>query len=256
MKKIALITGAARGIGFGIASTLASEGYDVAIFDVLEEKTVTENIASLRNNGVRVLYCQGNITSASDRVEAIKLIKDTFGGLNVLVNNAGVAPNVRADILDVGEESYERVMKINLQGPFFLTQAVANWLIDQKKSDNAWTGCIINISSISSETASPNRGEYCISKSGLSMTTKLWAVRLSEFGIPVYEIRPGIIMTDMTSGVKEKYDRLIADGLLLQPRWGVPDDIAKTAAMMARGDIGYSTGQVVAVDGGFGVSRL
>lgn len=256
MKKTALITGAARGIGHGIALKLASEGYDIAVCDVLEEKTVTENIDRLRDKGVRVLYCQGDIARVSDRVGAIEKIKESFGGLNVLVNNAGVAPKVRADILDLGEENYERVMKINLQGPFFLTQAVANWMIDQKKSDSAWTGCIINISSISSETASPNRGEYCISKAGVSMATKLWAVRLSEFGIPVYEIRPGIIMTDMTSGVKQKYDKLIAEGLLLQPRWGVPEDVAKTAAMMARGDIGYSTGQVVSVDGGFGISRL
>lgn len=256
MTKAALITGAAKGIGHGIAVKFASEGYDIAVFDVLEEKTVTGNIDTLRDRGVSVLYCQGDITSVSDRVEAIETIKESFGGLNVLVNNAGVAPKKRADILDAGEESYERVMKINLQGPFFLTQAVANWMIGQKKSDSAWTGCIINISSVSSETASPNRGEYCISKAGLSMATKLWAVRLSEFGIPVYEIRPGIIMTDMTSGVKEKYDKLIAEGLLLQPRWGVPEDVAKTAAMMARGDIGYSTGQVVTVDGGLGISRL
>ncbi len=256
MKKVALITGAARGIGHGIAEKLATENYDIAVFDILEEKTITENMDLLREKGAKVLYCQGNIAEAADRGSAIDKIKKTFGRLDILVNNAGVAPKVRADILDATEESYERVMKINLQGPYFLTQGVAKWMIEQKKSDENWNGCIINISSISSVTASPSRGEYCISKAGVSMATKLWAVCLGDYNIPVYEIQPGIIQTDMTAGVKEKYDKLIAEGILVQKRWGLPQDIAKTAAMMARGDIGYSTGQVVLVDGGFSVSRL
>ncbi len=255
-KKVALVTGGARGIGLGIALELAEESFDIAIADVQDEAAVSENISKLRGGGAKVLYCRCDISSATDRKAALVKIKGELGRLNVLVNNAGVAPSVRADILDAGEESYERVMKINLQGPYFLTQAAAKMMIEEKKADPSFQGAIINISSISAETASVSRGEYCISKAGVSMATKLWAVRLSEYGIPVYEVRPGIIMTDMTSAVKEKYDKLIAEGLLLQKRWGLPDDIARCVAMMARGDIAYSTGQVVNVDGGFSISRL
>jgi NAD(P)-dependent dehydrogenase (short-subunit alcohol dehydrogenase family) len=186
----------------------------------------------------------------------LSTIEDRFGRLHLLVNNAGVAPRVRADILDATEESYDRVMDINLKGPYFLTQAVANWMIEQRKRNPAYKGCIINISSISATTASPSRGEYCISKAGISMATKLWAVRLGEFDIPVYEVRPGIILTDMTEPVKVKYDRLIADGLLVQSRWGLPSDVGKAAAMLACGDLPYSTGQVIVVDGGFSLARL
>jgi NAD(P)-dependent dehydrogenase (short-subunit alcohol dehydrogenase family) len=174
----------------------------------------------------------------------------------VLVNNAGVAPKVRADILEATEESYEWVMKINLQGPYFLTQAAANWMVEQKKQDASFSGCIVNISSVSSTVASPSRGEYCLSKAGVSMATKLWAARLGEFNIPVYEIRPGIIQTDMTATVKEKYDKLIGQGLLVQSRWGQPGDIGKAVAMLVRGDLAYSTGQVIMVDGGQTVQRL
>ena len=256
MKKIALVTGAARGIGFEIAAILARENFDLVIADIQDEQKVSENMALLRKSGADVLYCRCDISNPSDRTKMIDEIKNKFGKLNVLVNNAGVAPSVRADILEAGEESYERVMKINLQGPYFLTQAVASWMVEQRKADEHYSGCIINISSISSTVASVGRGEYCISKAGISMMTKLWAVRMAEFNIPVYEIRPGIIMTDMTVTVKDKYDKLIAEGILLQKRWGLPEDIAKVAAMMARGDIAYSTGQVVMVDGGFSVERL
>ena len=183
-------------------------------------------------------------------------IRERFGRLNVLVNNAGVAPRVRADILEATEESYERVMRINLQGPYFLTQAVANWMVEQRRQDVGFEGCIVNIASVSSTVASPSRGEYCVSKAGVSMATKLWAVRLGEFNIPVYEIRPGIIKTDMTKPVTEKYDKLIGEGLLVQARWGLPEDIGKAVAMMVRGDIAYSTGQVVMVDGGQTLQRL
>jgi NAD(P)-dependent dehydrogenase (short-subunit alcohol dehydrogenase family) len=256
MKKTAMVTGAGRGIGYAIAQQFAKEGYDVAVFDVLLQDDVAKNIDALKELGAKVLYCKGDVSNPADRQAVLDAVKKTLGGLNVLVNNAGVAPKVRADILDASEESYERVMKINLQGPYFLTQLVARYLIEQKNRNLSWSGCIINISSTSAETASISRGEYCISKAGVSMATKLWAVRLAQEEIPVYEIRPGIIMTDMTSVVKERYDKLIAEGILLQKRWGLPEDIAKTAAMMARGDIGYSTGQVVNVDGGFTISRL
>jgi NAD(P)-dependent dehydrogenase (short-subunit alcohol dehydrogenase family) len=160
------------------------------------------------------------------------------------------------DILEATEESYERVMRINLQGPYFLTQAAANWMVSQRKADATFRGSVVNISSISATVASPSRGEYCVSKAGVSMATRLWAARLAEFGITVYEIRPGVVMTDMTAVVKEKYDKLIAEGLLLQPRWGQPEDIGRAVAMVARGDLAYSTGQVIMVDGGLTLPRL
>ena len=256
MKKVALITGGARGIGYGIALGLTRENFNIAIADIQDEQKVAENIESLRKTGAKVLYCKCDISKADERRKMMDEIKSTFGQLNVLVNNAGVAPAVRADILEASEESYERVMKINLQGPYFLTQLAANWMVEQQKTDSDFQGCIINISSMSSTVASVSRGEYCISKAGISMATKLFAVRLAEFNIPVYEIRPGIIMTDMTSAVKEKYDKLIAEGILLQKRWGLPEDISKAVSMMARGDIAYSTGQVITIDGGFTVERL
>lgn len=256
-KKTALITGAGRGIGLGIAQKLAEEGMNIVVMDIHDEAAVADAIRSLEAAGAEVLYCRADVASADSRAAMLEKIRETFGRLDVLVNNAGVAPSVRADLLDASEESYERVMKINLQGPYFLTQAVANWMVEQKKADETFSGCIINISSMSAVVASPSRGEYCVSKAGMSMMTQLFAVRLGEVNIPVYEIRPGIIKTDMTAVVTEKYDRLIFDeGILLQSRWGLPADIANAAAMMARGDIAYSTGQVINVDGGFTVQRL
>lgn len=255
-KKTALITGGGRGIGCGIALALAKENCNLAIIDLLAEADVAENMGCLRATGAEVLYCRGDVTNASDRRQALDAIRSRFGGLHVLVNNAGVAPKVRMDILEATEESYERVMRINLQGPYFLTQAVANWMVEQMKTTAGYEGCIVNISSVSADVASPSRGEYCLSKAGISMATKLFAARLGEFNIPVYEIRPGIIQTDMTAVVKEKYDKLIGDGLCLQKRWGFPEDIGKAVAMLARGDLPYSTGQVIYIDGGMSVQRL
>jgi NAD(P)-dependent dehydrogenase (short-subunit alcohol dehydrogenase family) len=184
-------------------------------------------------------------------------IKERFGRLDVLVNNAGVAPRIRADILEADEESFEWIMKINLQGPYFLTQAVANWMIQQKKADDSFAGCIINVGSISATVVSPNRGDYCVSKAGFGIMSSLFAARLGEFAISVYEIRPGIIKTDMTNGVTEKYDDLINNTeLLVEKRWGLPEDIGKLAAAMARGDVPYATGQAVYVDGGLTLNRL
>ncbi len=254
-RKVALVTGAGRGIGLGIAAALAPD-CDIAICDIHEDSVVADALTGLEKLGAQVLYCRADVTDADARAKMISDIKGKFGRLDVLVNNAGVAPKVRADILEAGEESYDWVMNINLKGPYFLTQAAANWMIEQKKADAERRPCIINISSISATTASPARGEYCISKAGVSMATKLYAARLGEFDIPVYEIRPGIIMTDMTAVVKDKYDKLISEGLLVQKRWGVPEDIGKAAASLARGDMAYSTGQVIMVDGGFSVERL
>lgn len=255
-KKVALITGAGRGIGLGIAKVLAQDGCDIAVCDIHEPAVVEDAIQELKALGADTLYCRCDVTDAAGRTDMLESIKDNFGELNVLVNNAGVAPKVRADLLEATEESYEWVMRINLQGPYFLTQAVANMMIEQGRKGGGTEACIVNVSSISSTVASPGRGEYCISKAGVSMATKLWAARLGEFGIPVYEIRPGIIATDMTKGVKEKYDKLIDEGLLVQQRWGSPEDIGKAVAMLVRGDIAYSTGQVIMVDGGFSVPRL
>jgi 3-oxoacyl-[acyl-carrier protein] reductase len=255
-KKVACVTGGARGIGFAIAQALAREGFDIVIADVREESAAAEPIRALSDLGAKVLYCACDVSSAPARAAMIERIRAVFGRLNVLVNNAGVAPAVRADILEATEESFERLMRINLQGPYFLTQAAARWLIEQKKADPAFQACIVNISSISATVASTGRGEYCISKAGVSMATQLWAARLGEFDIPVYEIRPGIIKTDMTATVTAKYDKLIAEGLLVQSRWGLPEDVGRAAAMLARGDLAYSTGQVVFVDGGSNVHRL
>jgi 3-oxoacyl-[acyl-carrier protein] reductase len=256
MNRVALVTGAARGIGLGIAKCLACEGYDLAIGDIQEEAAVAETLDKLRSYGIEVYYCQADISMAEARKRLIQEIRGRFGQLHMLVNNAGVAPKERKDLLEATEESFEWVLRINLQGPYFLTQAVANWMIEQKRAGVDYSGCIVNICSISASVASTNRGEYCISKAGLAMATSLWAVRLAEFSIPVYEVRPGVIETDMTAGVRAKYDKMIADGAFLQPRWGTPEDVGKAVAMLARGDLPYSTGQVLVVDGGLTVQRL
>lgn len=256
MARVALVTGAARGIGYGIAAKLASEGWDLAICATRPESDCADALAGLRQHGGKVLYCQCDVSDVAARAEMLAAIKAEYGKLNVLVNNAGVAPAVRSDILEATEESFERLMRINLQGPYFLTQAAANWMIAQRREMPDDFFAIVNVSSISAAVASPSRGEYCISKAGVSMATQLWAVRLGEFGIPVYEVRPGVIKTDMTACVQGKYDKLIEDGLCLQARWGVPEDIGRAVAMLARGDLGYSTGQVINVDGGITVARL
>jgi len=206
--------------------------------------------------GAEVLYCRSDVADADARRLMLWQVRQHFGRLSVLVNNAGVAPKVRADLLKATEESFERVMRINLQGPYFLTQAAANWMIDQRNRDRRVRCCIVNISSISATVVSPARGEYCISKAGLSMATQLWAARLGEFGIPVYEIRPGLIKTDMTAVATEKYDKLIAEGLLVEPRWGMPEDVGRAVAMLVRGELAYATGQVLTVDGGLRLQRL
>ncbi len=257
MKKVALVTGGGRGIGFGICEKLAADGLNLVLSGRSDVSKVAGAVQALEKIGAEVLYCSGDVASAEDRAAMLGAIKDRFGRLDVLVNNAGVAPKVRADILEADEESFEWIMKINLQGPYFLTQAVANWMIEQKKSDDSFTGCIINVGSISATVVSPNRGDYCISKAGLGMMNSLFAARLGEFAIPVYEIRPGIIKTDMTSGVTGKYDNLINNTeLLVEKRWGVPEDIGKLAAAMARGDLPYATGQAIYVDGGLTMTRL
>jgi NAD(P)-dependent dehydrogenase (short-subunit alcohol dehydrogenase family) len=256
VKKVAFVTGGSRGIGYGIAEHLAKAGFDLAINGVRPETAVTEALDGLRALEADVLYCPGDIASREARIAMLDQIKAHFGRLNVLVNNAGVAPKERRDILEATEESFEYVLTTNLQGAYFLTQAAANWMIEQKSQQADFTGCIINVSSISASVASVNRGEYCIAKAGLSMATQLFATRLGEFNIPVYEVRPGIIQTDMTAGVTGKYDKLIEDGLCVQKRWGFPDDVGRAVSALAKGDFPYSTGQVIMVDGGLTIPRL
>jgi NAD(P)-dependent dehydrogenase (short-subunit alcohol dehydrogenase family) len=255
-RRVALITGGTRGIGLGIARCLTDEGYDLALSGLRDENEVSEVLDQLRAQGAEVLYCQADVGSPSARAAMLSTIRQRMGRLDLLVNNAGVAPQQRCDILQAGEDEFERVLRTNLQGPYFLTQQVANWMIDQRAADPAFCGCIINISSISATIASVSRGEYCISKAGVAMATQLWAVRLAAQGITVYEIRPGIIATDMTAAVKQEYDAKIKEGLIPQHRWGQPEDVGRAVAALARGDFNYSTGQVILVDGGLSLARL
>ena len=256
MKKVALITGGTRGIGLGIAQNLASKGYSLALNGVRDVNSIKPILDSFEKNGVEVIYCQGNIGKSEDREVIISSVKQRYGQLNVLVNNAGIAPRERNDILETSESSYDEVMGINLRGPYFLTQTVAKWLIEQKRNNQDFTSSIINVSSISATVASVNRGEYCISKAGISMMTQLFAVRLGEFNIPVFEVRPGLVETDMTTGVKKKYDDLLEKGLCVFSRWGTPNDVGKAVASLAEGDMPYSTGQVIMIDGGMTLQRL
>ncbi len=262
MNAVALITGASRGIGRGIALELAKVGYDLAINyasnSAAANETVANCIAVARAAGktIRAEACQADIGKSKDRWSLIDFCKSKFGRLDLLVNNAGVAPEVRADLLEAGEESFDRLININVKGPYFLTQLAAKWMIEQTKSADGSRPKIVTISSISAYTASVNRGDYCVSKAALSMLTPLFAARLAEHGINVYEIRPGIIATDMTGAVKENYDKLIGDGLTPIKRWGTPEDVGRVVAAIARDLLSFSTGEVINVDGGFHLRRL
>ncbi|NLF38733.1 3-ketoacyl-ACP reductase [bacterium] len=251
-----LITGGSRGIGLGIARALAAEGCGIAVCGMRPAAQVAPAIGFLREGGCDPLYIQADVSKQPDRERLLDAVRERFGALNVLVNNAGIAPRERKDMLHASEKSYDEVMGTNVKGPYFLTQLAARWMIAQRQKDPQFTACIITVTSISATVASTNRGEYCVSKAAASMATKLWAVRLAEFGIRVYEIQPGIIKTDMTAGVEEKYNKLIAEGLLLQPRWGLPQDVGRAAAMLVRGDLPYSTGQAITIDGGLTIARL
>ena len=258
MKRTALVTGGTRGIGFGIAEKLAAEGWDLVVNGVRPEGAVAEPLDRLRAHGVRVAYAPGDVGSSEGRAAIIETVERfTDGrGPNLLVNNAGVAPKVRLDLLDTTEESYDHVLGTNLRGVFFLTQACARRMVRTRRDDPGFSAALVTITSVSATVVSVNRGEYCIAKAGLSMVTQLFAARLGAEGIPVYEVRPGVIKTDMTAAVAEKYDRLIASGLCVQPRWGLPEDVGRAVAALARGDLPYSTGQVVLVDGGLTIPRL
>ena len=256
MNRVALITGGTRGIGFGIAKKLAKEGIDLALNGVRPESDVLEVLNELRKSGVRAEYFPGNIADKADRESIVSGVKEKFGTLNFLVNNAGVAPRVRVDVLELAEEDFDHLLDINLRGTFFLTQAIAIWMAEIRKSNAETTLSIVNITSVSAVLASTNRAAYCMAKAGLSMLSKVMAVRLAEFDIPVYEIQPGVIETDMTEKVKGIYQERIQSGLTLEPRMGKPEDIGKVVAALLRGDLPYATGQIITVDGGLTVGRL
>lgn len=258
---MALVTGASRGIGRAIAIELARVNYDVMINYAANSDAADEACAAVRaaaaNEDARVATCRANVAAASDRENLLKKTREQFGRLDFLVNNAGIAPEKRIDLLDATVESFDQVIGVNLKGPYFLTQAVARWMIEQQSSGiDDYRPAIVNITSISAYAASPERGDYCVSKAGLSMMTKLYAARLANEGVNVYEIRPGVISTDMTAGVKAKYDRLIDADLTPIKRWGTPEDVGRAVAAIATGMFSFSTGEVINVDGGFHLRRL
>ena len=256
MSPTALVTGSSRGIGRGIAHCLARAGYDIVINYARNRDAAETSAARVREHGRRAEICQADVALPDDGKRLVDFTVQAFGRLDLLVNNAGIAPRVRADILEAPQESYDEVMATNLKGPYFLTQCAANRMIALKADGVIETPRIVVISSISAYTSSPNRGEYCVSKAGLTMLTRLFAHRLAEYGIPVIEIQPGIIQTDMTGPVREKYDRLIADGLTPIRRWGQPEDVGKAVTAVALGYLDFSTGAAIPVDGGFHMHRL
>lgn len=258
MKKVAFVTGSTRGIGLGILRRFAENGYDVVMSGVSGEERAGKSLEAIRALGARALYVRCDIAKEDDRADALRAVTAEFGRLDVLVNNAGVAPLERKNILEVGVDAFSRVVDTNLKGTFFMCQLFAKQMIEwQKSCPSDYAPRIVNVSSISAYTSSVNRGEYCVSKAGIAMVTSLFADFLSGHGIPVFEVRPGIIATDMTSGVKEKYDAFILrDGGLPIPRWGTSDDVGKAVFALCSGAFDYSPGQVIDVDGGFHIRRL
>lgn len=261
-RPVALVTGASRGIGRAIAVELARVGFDLTVNFISQEAAAEETCANARLAGggreVRIEKCRADISRAADRARLLTTTRDQFGRLDLLVNNAGVAPEVRVDLLAASEESFDRLVGINLKGPYFLTQAAASWMIEQRAAGvvENYQPAIVNITSVSAYAASPERGDYCVAKAGLAMMTKLYAARLASEGINVYEIRPGIVATDMTASVKARYDKLIAEGLTPINRWGTPEDVGRAVAAIATGSFPYSTGEVINIDGGFHLQRL
>jgi len=260
-QRVALVTGAGRGIGRGIALRLAEDGFAVVVDDVVADPDDTQQgayevKATIEAAGGLARVFRADVADAADRRAMLDFVAEQFGRLDLLVNNAGVAPRERRDILEATEQSYDRVMAVNVKGPYFLTRDAARRMIEWHREGVVDVPRIVFITSVSAYASSPNRGEYCVSKAGLSMAAKLYADRLAEFGIPVFEVRPGIIETPMTAPVKEKYDRLIADGLLPMRRWGQPADVARVVSAIARGDLDYCTGETIEVGGGFGIRRL
>jgi 3-oxoacyl-[acyl-carrier protein] reductase len=256
-RPVAFITGGSRGIGRGIAIELAKVGYDVAgASRIVSEEGLFEVRRRVEECGGAFLPVQADVSMLEGHERIVKTVIDQFGCVDLLVNNAGVAPEQRLDVLETTPESFDRVMSINLRGGFFLTQRVARQMIDQVNAKAAARPKIVFITSVSAYMSSPSRAEYCISKSGLSMAAAIFADRLSEYGINVYEVQPGIIKTDMTAPVEDKYNRLIEEGLIPQRRWGFPEDVGKAVVALVSGGFEYSTGTVIEVSGGMNIRRL
>ncbi|HHU40123.1 MAG TPA: 3-ketoacyl-ACP reductase [Propionibacterium sp.] len=253
MTQVALVTGGNRGIGRGITQALLRNGWRVSI---MATRPAPEDVLAELGELGEVRYTQGSVADLDDHARYVDETLAEWGRIDALVNNAGVAPSERADILQATPESYDRVMDINLRGPYFLTQRVANVLVGQAREGEGVRGTIVNVSSISAEVVSTNRGEYCLSKAGVGMATRLWAVRLAPEDIVVYEVRPGIVATDMTSGVTEKYDAYFASGAVPMPRWGVPSDVGGAVVQLVAGAMPYSTGDVITVGGGMQIPTL
>ena len=256
LQRVALVTGASRGIGRAIAVALAGQGWAVGINYRGNAKAAAETLSLVEKAGGRGVILQADIADTHDRSRLVEQTLASLGRIDLLVNNAGMAPRLRADVLETTEASYDEVMAVNLKGPFFLTQRVANVMIELLRARVIERPKIINIGSMSAYTSSVNRAEYCLSKAGLAMMTALYADRLAEYGIDVHEVRPGIIETDMTSAVQAKYERLIAEGLTPIQRWGQPDDVARAVVAIAQDQFPFSTGEVINVDGGFHLRRL
>ena len=254
--RVAFVTGGGRGIGKAIAMTIAELGYDLAINYVTHGEAALRVQTAATQLGVHAEMIQADISQTDEHARIEEFLKRNFGRLDVLVNNAGIAPTVREDMLYAPEASFDRLMDTNLKGPYFLTQRLVKWMIDLRSRVPKYSPAIINISSISAYTSSPSRAEYCLSKAAVSMMTQLFADRLAEYEIPVFEIRPGVIRTDMTASVQDKYERLINEGLTPMKRWGVPSDVAKAVAAIVMGYFPFSTGQIIDVDGGFHIRRL
>jgi NAD(P)-dependent dehydrogenase (short-subunit alcohol dehydrogenase family) len=261
--KVVLVSGASRGIGRGIAIALARLGYSVAINYVERQEAALECSrlcaqAAPAGAGSSFEVFRADVSKAQDRTCLLRAVLERFRWIDLLVNNAGVAPAVRVDLLEASEESFDRLMSINARGPYFLTQSVANFWIAGLKQRPAGSGKpkIVNISSVSAYAPSVNRGDYCMSKAALSMMTQLYAARLAEYGINVYELRPGIVLTDMTGPAKNRYDGMISDGLTPLARWGTPEDVGRAVAAIAEDRFPFSTGEVINVDGGFHIRRL
>ena len=253
MPGVALITGGTRGIGLGIARALAADGWRLALCGVRPDDSVRDVLDTFEG---RADYVRADVGDAADRARLVEFVGSRYGSVQALVNNAGRAPRVRADLLEASEDSFEELLRINLQGPYFLTQAIARQMLERQAGDPAFAPAIVFVTSVSAEMASVMRGEYCVSKAGLAMAARLFAVRLAAARIPVFEVRPGIIATDMTAVVKDVYDTRIADGLVPERRWGQPDDVGRVVAALVRGDAPYATGSVIHVDGGLALPRL
>ncbi len=260
-RPVALVTGASRGLGRGIALQLAKMGYDLAIHYASNRAAADEAVKLCReaaaDKNQKFFPVSAHLASSQDRVAMMDAVLGEFGRIDALVNNAGIAPRARLDITVAQEENFDEVIAVNLRGPYFLSQLAAKWWLDHPGQSLLPGGYkLVFVTSISVHTASVNRGEYCIAKAGLAMAAQLWSVRLAAEGVQVYEVRPGIMKTDMTAGVTDKYDKLIAEGLVPQKRWGTPEDIGLAVASLCRGDFPFSTGAVIDVDGGFQLRRL